>query len=553
MNLRCAAYARYSTDKQRPVSIEDQLRKCREYAERKGWILLPEHVYTDEAISAASLDRPSLRRMLAAAEAGAFNCLLVEDTSRLSRNQADTLALYEKLSFWGVRFVAVEERLDSADPESEIVFGFKSVMNAAQRREVARRTHRGLEGLLEHGLHTGGRVYGYNIVRTEEGSRLVVNDSEAEIVLRIFQLSAGGLSLKGITKILNAEGIPSPRPRKGREAAGWCPSAIREMLYNSRYAGRVIWNRAHFVKVPGKNRRVARPRPPEEWRTVAAEHLRIVPEELWARVHKRLLDLKRLYGQDRARGLSRSATSPYLFSGLLVCAECGARLVAIGKKGHARYGCSRNFYRGTCKNNLRERRDRLEARLLEGLQKAVLQPAAVDYALAAFQKELDDRLLDMQQREASGEMRRLRQEKAEAEAELRRLADAVGKGTRSFDAALLELIAEKERKLRAITQQTLEGQTSTAVDIEELRRFIHSRLTDVRKLLYSDVSAARTELVRHVSEIALRPTEKAGKRYYVATGEWTLLSNEKGPPDEAAPRSFESIAGAGFEPATFGL
>ena len=65
--LRCAAYARYSSDRQSPASIQDQLRKSREYAEHLNWELLVDHVYTDEALSGAGADRPGLLRLMAAA------------------------------------------------------------------------------------------------------------------------------------------------------------------------------------------------------------------------------------------------------------------------------------------------------------------------------------------------------------------------------------------------------------------------------------------------------------------------------------------------------
>jgi len=58
MTERCAAYARYSSDRQSPTSIEDQLRRCREFASTQGWEVLPEHIYTDEELSGGGADRP---------------------------------------------------------------------------------------------------------------------------------------------------------------------------------------------------------------------------------------------------------------------------------------------------------------------------------------------------------------------------------------------------------------------------------------------------------------------------------------------------------------
>jgi len=103
-------------------------------------------------------------------------------------------------------------------------------------------------------------------------------------------------------------------------------------------------------------------RPENEWRIVQREELRIIDQELWQRVSDRLSCLKDFYVGRRKPGLlQRSATSGYLFSGLLKCGKCGGHLVIItGNKGpgqYRKYGCSQHFYRGACSNNLLERQD----------------------------------------------------------------------------------------------------------------------------------------------------------------------------------------------------
>ena len=94
--LRCAIYARYSTDKQNPLSIDDQVRKCREFAQRQGWDVLDGRIYCDEAITGASDERTGLQRLLDAATSSShpFDAILVDDTSRLSRKLADSLRIF---------------------------------------------------------------------------------------------------------------------------------------------------------------------------------------------------------------------------------------------------------------------------------------------------------------------------------------------------------------------------------------------------------------------------------------------------------------------------
>jgi DNA invertase Pin-like site-specific DNA recombinase len=98
-------YARYSTDKQNPSSIEDQIYKCEQYAWDRRWTVLQNHVYSDAEITGATLERPGLIRLLAAAECPSrpIDAILCEDTSRLSRKLADVLNLSERLTFEGDR------------------------------------------------------------------------------------------------------------------------------------------------------------------------------------------------------------------------------------------------------------------------------------------------------------------------------------------------------------------------------------------------------------------------------------------------------------------
>ncbi len=96
--MRYAIYARYSSDLQRQSSIEDQIRKCDEHGKAQGWVPAKGRIYTDEAISGVTTQRPGLQRMLAAAIAAnpPFDVILVDDTSRISRNLSDAVQLFEK-------------------------------------------------------------------------------------------------------------------------------------------------------------------------------------------------------------------------------------------------------------------------------------------------------------------------------------------------------------------------------------------------------------------------------------------------------------------------
>jgi len=287
--LRVAAYARYSSDRQNPLSCDDQLANARAFARERGWIYSQENVWTDPEVTGATLDRLGLRLLLAAAESKPrpFDVLLVEDASRLSRKQADVLNLCERLSFAGVKIHFISQGIDSGDEKFQLLLLARGMIDQLFLADTAKRVRRGLEGLIRRGLHTGGRCFGYRSRKDPDGTRLEIYEPEAIVVRRIFHLYADGNSLKAISKKLNAEGVTSPQPQKGRLSRSWSPGAIRTILRNQRYIGKVIWSKRHKVRDPKTGRRVFRTKEGEAPIHGASQpELRIVPEKLWRAVNE---------------------------------------------------------------------------------------------------------------------------------------------------------------------------------------------------------------------------------------------------------------------------
>jgi len=452
VTLRCATYARYSSDRQSPASITDQLRKCHEFAERQGWQVLENHVYTDEAQSGAGVDRPGFIALIEAASRSPrpFDVLLIDDTSRLSRNRAESAKAYERLEYLGIRVVAVSQGIDTENEQAEVLVTVHELVDSLYIKELAKKTHRGLEGRALQGLHTGGRCYGYDNIAEAGGARLRINDLEAKTVRHIFEMAANGHSLKTIARTLNRAGVAPARPRAGKQYASWCPTAVREMLRRELYAGRIVWNRSRFIKQPGTNKRVRRERPKSEWHIIERPNLRIIDAELWGRVQSRLDYVANAYGKGLHPGLQRrAASSPHLLTGILKCGCCGANLVVVtgrGKGGHRRYGCPQNFYRDACTNGVKERVDWIEERLLFELHRAVLRPESVDYALEEFQRQLNVRLTEL-----SGQLSKMRGRREELQLELRNLVDTAARCGHS--ATLVDAIHDRERELNEITQR----------------------------------------------------------------------------------------------------
>ena len=115
-----AVYARRSSENQRPESIDDQVSACRRLAKERGLVIADDHIYADQAQSGARSDRPGLTALLAAAPSKEFDVVLVDDLSRLARDNHLMLSIIAEMSFEGIRVISVADGLDSNDEESTL-------------------------------------------------------------------------------------------------------------------------------------------------------------------------------------------------------------------------------------------------------------------------------------------------------------------------------------------------------------------------------------------------------------------------------------------------
>ena len=125
--IRCAIYARFSSDHQNPTSSRDQVRNCEKVAKEKGWTILPDYIVSDEGISGESIaGRPGLLRLLEEAKKKIrpYDCLLIDSSCRFARDSGDGLTLRRTLHFHDIFLYFVADRLDSRkyssrQPQSE--------------------------------------------------------------------------------------------------------------------------------------------------------------------------------------------------------------------------------------------------------------------------------------------------------------------------------------------------------------------------------------------------------------------------------------------------
>ncbi|WP_282128835.1 recombinase family protein [Roseobacter litoralis] len=381
--MKAALYARYSSDNQRDASIEDQLRICRARAEREGWTIIDS--YTDRAISGASLLRPGVQELIADGLKRRFDVILTESLDRLSRDQEDIAGLYKRMRFADVSIVTLSE-----GEVSELHIGLKGTMGALFLKDLADKTRRGLRGRVEMGRSGGGLCFGYDVVRTadpdDRGER-EINPIEAAVVRRIFRDYLAGQSSRTIAMALNEEGIAGPQ---GKE---WGPSTIHGnpkrgtgILNNELYIGRLVWNRLRYMKDPDTGRRVSRPNPESEWVVHEVPDLRIVDQSMWDDVKARQASLAFDTTEDSGNPMNDRRRPKHLLGGLIKCGCCGGGYSLISKD---LLGCSTARNKGTCRNRMNIRRDALEASILNGLRKHLMEPELFKESCAEFTREVN--------------------------------------------------------------------------------------------------------------------------------------------------------------------
>ena len=438
---RAAIYARYSSDNQSPASIDDQVRICRAAIERHGWHLA--QVYRDHALSGTSTLRPGYQKLLEDARSGAVDMVVSEGLDRLSRDQADIAVLYKQLSYLDIRLWTVAEGDISA-----LHVGLKGTMNDLYIKDLAQKTHRGLEGRVRNGMSGGGNAYGYDVVRgfgpdgMPVAGRRRINSAEAAVVIRIFEAYAAGRSARRIAHDLNATGVRAPRRQSwGASTISGNVARGTGILNNELYVGRLVWNRQRYPKNPETRRRVSRQNDAASWVTSEVPELRIVSDELWDRVKARQKAMRCDTRPDvRARPCDRRRPR-YLLSGLIVCGQCGGRYTKLSA---ALFGCAaaRNKGATVCTNLVNVRHDRLEAMVLDALRNQLMEPELFKAFCAEFTRVLND-----ERDHEAARREQIAEQLNQVERRIRRIVDAIAEGTpaRALRAELLALEEQQER------------------------------------------------------------------------------------------------------------
>lgn len=545
--MLAAIYARKSTEQhgfnEAEKSVARQIEHAGAYADRKGWTIAKDHVYSDDGISGAEfVKRPGfLRLMNSLKPRPPFQVLIMSEESRLGREAIQASYAFKQIIDSGVRVFFYlndqERKLDNA--LDKVMLSLTNFSAEMEREKASQRTY---DAMLRKAkaLHvTGNKVFGYdnipvygnerNADGTQRRQHVVrrINSEQAKTVVRVFEMYASGFGLAGIAKTLNTQQIPPPHGGP----LGWCPTALRDILRRELYRGVVYWNRTQTIQRGGTRKQLKRPE--SQWLRIEAPECRIVSEVLWEQVAAKHAANQRAYLRgEKGRLLSRPTgedqRSAYLLSSLAKCVTCGGSIVAIkrsAKRGRPRtvYSCAYHHKRGKaiCTNNVEVRQDILDSAILHAMNEAIDQrvlEASVAQALAllrAQQTQLPDRRLAIER------------ELALVQTRIHHLVEAIANKGGSEE-IYRPLHLEETRKKALVAELTQLDAMAETVSLDEKRivQTLRARLGDVPALFGRHVPLARQMLRRlldgHISCEPIMDGETRGYRF-TATGTFDRL------------------------------
>ena len=479
-----ALYARVSSDRQDvDLSVAAQLRALRDYADKNSYLVVRE--YIDEAESGRIADRPQFRKMLdeAAKPEAPFREILVWKFSRFTRKREHAVAFKSMLRKKGIRVVSITEHADDT-PTGKLMEGIIESVDEFYSENLAQEVTRGMREAASRGFWISSRApYGYNRVMVQDGAkkrpRLEVNDTEAPLVRRMFQMADSGKTLLDITKTLNREGIGSPNGKS------WRKTTVYKLLTNEVYTGTVVWGANAKDKAPPVRVENAFPA--------------LVSREVFSRVAALLESRAPVHSHPR-----RSASS-YLLSGIVRCRTCGKALSGQESKSgqFAYYVCQSLMKQGSGACDA----PRLNARKFEGMIVDQIRENILTGSNIRDLVRLVDEEMDGVAREQREKLETVEAELAEVRRKMDRLWHAVETTDMEVDDFKPRIREHKERqeKLEVAAgdaRMALAERREVLDDVDTITAYAR----DMRDfLLKSDLTESRAFIKSFVKEIDVAP------------------------------------------------
>ena len=468
-----ALYERLSRDDEQAGesnSIQNQKKYLEEYARQHGLRNI-RHFY-DDGYSGTNFNRPGFAALLEEVEAGRVETLVVKDLSRFGRNYLQ-VGYYTEILFpkKGVRFIAINNNVDSATPQDNDFTPFLNIMNEWYAKDTSNKIKAIFKSRMKDGMRCSGSIpYGYKR-KPDDKQTLIVDEPAAEVVRKIFRLRlvCQGNSTTAIAEMLTADKvlIPSayaalnqPKNCRHKNVAApyrWSATTVGYILDRQEYLGHTVLGKSICENFKTKQRRAATP---DELMIFPDTHEAIIDQDTW--------DIAR---KIRSKKKPRVANGTYShrLSGLVYCADCGARMGFISPEANhseTHYDSDSAFQCGNYRSKSGEcvshyvKTSVLEAAILQAIQ-------TVSKYVLENEAEFIDQLRAVWNEHQTRATNSGQQELAEAR---KRMSDLDGKIQKLYESALNGLLPE--RQAQRMIQQYDEEQILLEKRIEELESLV---------------------------------------------------------------------------------
>ena len=374
--MNIAAYCRVSTDKSDQLnSLETQKEFFLEYTKRTGDNLIK--LYADEGISGTKIkNRKEFQRMLADAEKGLFDMVVVKDISRFARNTVDLLQSVRKLKSLGIETQFLTANMTSMG-NSEFVLTIFGALAQEESANTSKRIKFGKKMNAEKG-RVPNIVFGYDKT-IGDYFNLSINENEAMAIRQIFQwYIEEGYGGSKIANMLNERGI------KTKRGNNWSQNSVCRILTNEIYTGKIINGKEEIADFLTGQRKE---KDESEWLVTLRPELRIIEDEVFDKAQDILKGR-----HDSFKITHERQSNKYLFSTLIKCKECGwsfRRTVRQYKNTYVRWVCSGHNGKGadSCSNAVTVDEEELIQALQEYFQEILgKKKKVINYVIKEFQR-----------------------------------------------------------------------------------------------------------------------------------------------------------------------
>ena len=473
-------------------SIGNQKKLLTKVAKEKGYTNLVH--FFDDGISGVTMDRPGFADMIQQLEQGKAAAVFVKDLSRLGRNYIEVGRLTEEFfPNHDIRLVAVSDNIDTDEGENELA-PIRNLFNEWYARDSSkkRRISNKIKG--NAGEPMGQPPYGY-IKDPENPKRWIVDEEAAQVVRRIYRMTLEGVGTEQIAAKLEEDGVLTPRAywhSKGINRPGkvkdlppthWNSSSVIKMLSVQEYCGDIL-NFKTYSKSYKNKKRLENDR--ENWAIFKDVHEPIIERAVFEQVQQKRGKMRKRQAKDGERSM---------FSGLLVCADCGSNLHFHFNQGNPeiKYFNRSNYKgnRGTCGSTHYVRVDFLEQVVLgeirrltkyAGLYEDDFLKEVIGHSRQAEEterrlKEKELKSLLARDDELDGLFERIYEDNVSGKLSNDRFA----KMSRRYEEEQKEL-SEKIKKLRSEIEKQSSRATSTDMFVSIVRKYTRARKLTPRML-----------------------------------------------------------------------